>query len=106
MGPLSLASLIPLQDVSVDLGSLLPILFGSAVLTLVGVMLTTRESRQKRYDERIDKRTNELEAENKDLDTENSRLRIENTRLQTLLWSWGIDPASPARVHDDQGSTP
>ena len=85
------------------IGQFLGALGFGAALALVGVMLTVRESRQRRYDERMDKRYSDLEDDNKALDEENSRLRIENTRLQTLLWSWAIDPASPARVHDDRG---
>jgi len=87
------------------IGQFLGALGFGAALALVGVMLTVRESRQRRYDDRMDKRFADLEDDNKSLDQENSRLRIENTRLQTLLWSHGIDPASPARVHDDQGAT-
>lgn len=87
------------------LGQLLAAIAGSGLLAFFGVIMSGRTGRQRDFDQRVDKRLADSEAENKELDEENSKLRIENTRLQTLLWSRGIDPASPARVHDDQGAT-
>lgn len=80
------------------IGQFLGALGFGAALALVGVMLTVRESRQRRYDERMDKRYTDLEADNKELDEENDKLRIDNTRLRVLCTSYGIDPDSPARI--------
>ena len=80
------------------IGQFLGALGFGAALALVGVMLTVRESRQRRYDERMDKRYSDLEDDNKALDEENDKLRIDNTRLRVLCTSYGIDPDSPARI--------
>jgi hypothetical protein len=82
----------------VDLSTGFGLLGAGGIVALIGVLLTVRESRQRRYDERIDKRTGELETRNRELEDNNDKLMEEQTRLRVLLRSHGIDPDSPARI--------
>lgn len=76
----------------------LALLGAAGLVALVGTLLTVRESRQRRYDERADKRLTELETRNRELEDINDKLLEEQTRLRVLLRSHGIDPDSPAVI--------
>lgn len=76
----------------------LALLGAAGIVALIGTLLTVRESRQKRYDERADRRATELENRNRELEDNNDKLMEEQTRLRVLLRSHGIDPDSPARI--------
>lgn len=81
---------------------LLTLLVGGGVLAFLGVLLTVRESRQKRYDdrtladlERLRKVAHDAEDHARHLDKENDALREEVTRLRILCRSHGINPDEP-----------
>lgn len=79
-----------------DLQNWLGALIGGGLLALVGTMLTLRDGRQRRYDERTDADNARLREENKALDIDNDRLRDDVARYRRVLIEHGIDPDTKA----------
>lgn len=74
------------------------LLVGGGLFAALAALLSTRESRNKRYDDRRDVELDAAVKRREELEVENDKLRIETTRLRVLCTSHGIDPDSPARI--------
>lgn len=74
------------------------LLVGGGLFAALAALLSTRESRNKRYDDRRDVELTKTLRRNEDLEAENDKLRIENTRLRVKCVSEGVDPDAPARI--------
>ncbi len=70
------------------------LLVGGGLFAAVAALLSTRENRNKRYDDRRDLEFDVIQTRKEYLENENDTLRVENTRLRVLLASKGIDPTT------------
>lgn len=79
-----------------NLGAGLGILGAGTAAAVFGAIVTMREGRQKRYDERVDGENARLRTRNDDLEVENDRLAEDVSRLRRLCYDHGIDPDKAA----------